>query len=124
MCRQSTLCCFRKAILPVCLATVLVLTSACAKPAAVPPPAVEQPAPSPVPTIPAPALPTLSSPANNSTVDSLVIRLEWNPSPNATAYGLQVSSNPDFTTLVIDKTGITITSYNLTSELSWGTSYY
>lgn len=51
------------------------------------------------PPIVAPAVPLLSSPDNGSTVYSLSPKLEWSPSANATAYGLQVASVPNFTKL-------------------------
>ena len=78
----------------------------------------------PLATTAAPEPPVLRSPANESTVSSLAVKLEWNPSADATSYGLQMSTDPSFTSLTIDQTGIANTYYELTSGLNWKTDYY
>ena len=73
---------------------------------------------------PTPDAPMLSSPANDSTVSNLAVELKWKPSVGATSYRLQISTDSAFSKPVIDKTGITSTYHELTSGLSWETSYY
>lgn len=73
-----------------------------------------------VPTVP--AVPTLSSPANGATGVSTVPSLVWIASPGATSYHLQVSTDAGFGALVVDISGITITSY--VPSLSSATLYY
>lgn len=67
--------------------------------------------------------PELLSPANNSTDHPIeAVTLTWVPALDATAYVLQVSTSPDFSTILvqIDTTG---TSYQLTN-LQYLTDYY
>jgi subtilisin len=71
-----------------------------------------------------PAAPTLISPTNNSTVSNLIPKLQWNASTGATSYGLQVSTNSRFTSIVISQTGITDTQYIPSTNLNWSTTYY
>ncbi|MBM4447430.1 MAG: DUF2206 domain-containing protein [Chloroflexi bacterium] len=72
----------------------------------------------------APPAPNLISPAANSGIVNLTPRLEWAASPWATSYWLQVSSDANFTELVIDKAGITDTHYDVTAELEQKTVYF
>ena len=82
-------------------------------------------APTPAPSPPAiPVAPVLIQPTNESTVSGLTVKLEWNPSPDAASYRLQVSTDSAFTKLALDKAGITGTYYELTSGLNWKTNYY
>jgi len=81
------------------------------------------PPPSPVAT-PAPQPPALSLPANESTAADLDVRLEWKASADANSYGLQVTTDPDFTNLIIDESEITSTYYQVASGLDWKTNYY
>jgi uncharacterized protein (TIGR02145 family) len=67
--------------------------------------------------------PTLSSPTNGSTGISTSPTLSWNSVSGATSYGLQVSANSGFASLVVDQSGITTTSRQVTG-LSEGTPYY
>lgn len=69
------------------------------------------------------SVPTLSSPVDGSKVANLTPRLEWSAPTGATSYRLQVSSDKEFTELVIDETGITDTHCDITSGLSWSTGY-
>jgi hypothetical protein len=70
-----------------------------------------------------PPAPTLSSPSNGSTGVPTSPTLNWNPSTGATSYHLQVSESPSFSTTVVNQSGITGTSYDVTG-LSNGTLYY
>jgi len=71
-----------------------------------------------------PSVPVLSSPADGTTGVSILPRLEWQESVEATAYGLQLSLNPDFTPLVINKVTITSLYYDANPALSYDTTYY
>lgn len=69
------------------------------------------------------ATPVLISPANGATGIGTNIKLTWNRTANAAAYQLQVSLAADFSTLVLNKTGITGTSMTV-SKLKAKTQYY
>lgn len=71
----------------------------------------------------APAAPVLASPVNGASGVSISPTLQWNISSNASSYGLQVSTNSSFNSFVINQSGITGTTYNLT-DLNTGTTYY
>jgi len=82
-------------------------------------------APTATPSLPAvPMPPTLITPANESIISGLAINMEWNPSAGATSYGLQIATDPIFTKLIMEKTGISNANYELTSGLNWKSSYY
>jgi len=68
--------------------------------------------------------PSLESPKNKSNISALTLRLEWHASPGATSYQLQVSTDRDFITLVIDRTGINDTYYDITTKLKPNTRYF
>lgn len=78
--------------------------------------------PPPPPTA-APAAPAQVSPANAATGVSLTASLSWNAAATAASYGVQVSIDPNFSTTVINRTGITTTS-SVLSGLTQGTVYY
>jgi len=71
----------------------------------------------------APSVPVLASPANNATGLATTTVLSWNASTNADSYNVEVSTNPDFTTVFVSKTGVTATSVSV-SGLANGTLYY
>ena len=73
---------------------------------------------------PFPAAPQPVMPVDGGAIHILSVRLEWQSFPGAKTYGLQVSANPAFTSLVAEQTGIAATYYWLTSGLKWNTSYY
>ncbi|TGD83042.1 reprolysin-like metallopeptidase [Hymenobacter wooponensis] len=50
--------------------------------------------------------------------------LAWNPVPNATSYDVQLATDPDFTNLVLNLTGITSTSLTVGASLLPSTTYY
>jgi hypothetical protein len=70
-----------------------------------------------------PESPTLASPSNGATGVSTAPTLTWNASGGATSYQLQVSGNSGFSTTVVNQSGITGTSYDVTG-LSNNTLYY
>lgn len=70
----------------------------------------------------APAAPSLSSPANGATNLATNLTLSWLASTNATSYGVQVSTTPDFSTTLLN-TSVASTSLAL-SGLTNGTTYY
>ncbi|MBI3005411.1 MAG: fibronectin type III domain-containing protein [Ignavibacteriales bacterium] len=75
-------------------------------------------------TIPdTPATPTLASPINGSNDISVNPTLSWNASTGAASYHLQISTNSNFTSTVIDKAGIADTSDTI-SGLAYSTRYY
>jgi len=65
----------------------------------------------------------LSSPNNNATAVSLNPTLSWTALNGATNYDIQVSTSINFSSFVVNQTGVTATSYNLTS-LNTFTEYY
>lgn len=71
----------------------------------------------------APQAPTLFSPANGAANISIPVALIWNASNTATSYTLQVSSDNSFTNLVYNQSGMTGTSYDVTT-LTVLTTYY
>lgn len=74
-------------------------------------------------TISAPNPPTLSTPSNGAINVTINITLTWNSSPNAESYQLQVSTATNFSTTVINQSGLTANSFNLTGLLN-NTTYY
>jgi hypothetical protein len=70
-----------------------------------------------------PAPPTLASPSNGATGVSTAPTVTWNASSGATSYHLQVSENSTFSTTIVNQSGITGTSYDVTG-LSNNTPYY
>jgi chitinase len=70
-----------------------------------------------------PSAPTLSSPTNGATGVAINPTLSWNSSTGATSYGVQVSTSSNFSTTVVNQTGIATTSYAATG-LASSTTYY
>jgi Tol biopolymer transport system component len=70
-----------------------------------------------------PSPPVLSTPANGSIALLPYIKLEWQSSPGANSYGLQVSASSDFTSVVDEQTGIADT-YHRVSGLKINATYY
>ena len=69
------------------------------------------------------APPILASPSNSATGISISLMLNWNASAGATSYELQVSTNPTFSTTIVDQSNIAGTSFAL-SGLANNTRYY
>jgi hypothetical protein len=76
------------------------------------------------PSTTSPLPPALKAPANGATELNTIQRLEWHESSGATSYGLQVSTTPDFATLLVSETGIACLYYDIPNELSFGSVYY
>jgi subtilisin family serine protease len=70
-----------------------------------------------------PPAPTLVAPANRATGVSVTPTLSWNAAARATSYRIQVSRSSSFTSLFLDRTGVTATSTTV-SGLAPGTRYY
>ncbi|MCH6236487.1 fibronectin type III domain-containing protein [Cognataquiflexum rubidum] len=70
-----------------------------------------------------PTAPVLTSPSNNATGLATTLKLTWNAVTTATGYTLEVSKNPDFSTLVIDNKTLTTNEFTV-SGLEEDTSYY
>ncbi len=70
----------------------------------------------------APAAPTLASPSDRATGVSTSPTLSWNASTGATSYALQVSTSSDFSTLVVNQSGI-VGTWNGVSLMN-NTTYY
>jgi hypothetical protein len=73
-----------------------------------------------------PEVTLLLRPANNSTVNPLGIRLEWEPNPTAEFYTLQVSTSSDFSNTanyIINEEGLTNTNYYI-ENLNSNKTYY
>jgi photosystem II stability/assembly factor-like uncharacterized protein len=69
--------------------------------------------------------PNLLSPTNGSTNQSLNLTLDWTNSANATEYGVQVSTNSSFTSLVVDENGLSSSQHKIPAGLlSQNTTYY
>jgi Leucine-rich repeat (LRR) protein len=67
--------------------------------------------------------PTLRSPADKSINLPLVQELCWNKADWAESYSLQVSTDANFDSLIVDKSGLTETCFT-PDPLVWGTTYY
>ncbi len=76
-----------------------------------------------VPPPPPPGVPTLNSPANGANELPIPVTISWNASSGATSYRVQVSLSSSFSTLLVDQSGVTGTSYQL-SNLNFGTAYH
>lgn len=70
-----------------------------------------------------PTAPVLTSPSNNATGLTTTLKLTWNPVTTATGYTLEVSKNPDFSTLVVDNKTLTTNEFTV-SGLEEDTTYY
>ncbi|MCK9281278.1 MAG: DUF4082 domain-containing protein [Melioribacteraceae bacterium] len=70
-----------------------------------------------------PAIPSALSPLNNSAGVSIEPILSWSPVPYAISYNLQVSTDQNFATFIVNETGLTNTTYSL-GTLDNATTYY
>ncbi len=68
-------------------------------------------------------VPVLISPSNNSTNESLTPTLSWNTVNDADSYKVQLSDDAGFSTFIIDQSGVTETSLDITG-LTNDTQYY
>mgnify|MGYP000134268364 CR=1 FL=1 len=72
----------------------------------------------------APTSPTLVNPSNGSTGVTLRPTFEWLAVDSATSYTVLISTVSNFSSTVVNQTGVVGTSYTLGSDLSPGTNYY
>ena len=70
-----------------------------------------------------PAVPVLSTPSDSTVDTGLSVSIGWGAANHADSYRLQVSTASNFSTTVLDVSGLTGTGYNLTG-LTHGTQYY
>lgn len=75
-------------------------------------------------TIGNPLIPTLLSPIDNATNIGQRPTFTWNTFSGALSYNLQVATSTDFTNKVIDRTGISGTSFTALSDLNYDSDYY
>jgi len=68
--------------------------------------------------------PTLTSPANQATYQSVTPSFSWGEVTPVGSYQLQVSTSSTFGTTAINATGLTSTSYNVSTALAHQTTYY
>ncbi len=74
---------------------------------------------------PAPVVPLLLTPANNSTISTLQPSFDWQDFPNTMSYSLQVSADSDFTAIILDTNGLTLSYCNAPDNiLNDSDSYY
>jgi hypothetical protein len=71
-----------------------------------------------------PVTPVLISPADGDTAVSTYAVFTWSPAPGAETYHLQVAKEYQFSTILLDKDGITDTIYAITNPLQSYTNYY
>jgi len=71
----------------------------------------------------APNSPLLVFPLNGSQNVPINTILKWNTSKESASYNLQVSNKPNFSNLIVDKTNLKDTTFNLTN-LEHNTTYY
>lgn len=72
----------------------------------------------------APTSPTLVNPTDGSTGVTLRPTFEWLPVDSATSYTVLVSTASNFSSTVVNQSGVTGTSYTLGSDLTASTNYY
>jgi len=74
---------------------------------------------------PPPAVPILDSPSNGAIDQLLTPTLSWNSVVDALTYGVQLSTDSGFGTLIVDESGLSPTSFDVGAGLlDYGTTYY
>ena len=69
--------------------------------------------------------PAIVSPANGSTAIPATPTVTWTAVPGASAYNLQISSNPDnWSSPIVNRTGLTTNSVSVNATLEYNTVYY
>lgn len=71
-----------------------------------------------------PAAPTLLSPANTSTGQSITPLLDWSDVTATTSYGVQVSTSPTMTPLIVNQANIATSQYQVGAALNNNTVYF
>lgn len=72
----------------------------------------------------APDSPTLVNPQNGTTGTTVTPTFEWTSANQATSYQLLISTVSNFSSTVVNQSGISGTSYTLGSALNYNTTYY
>ncbi len=72
----------------------------------------------------APTSPTLVNPTDGTSGVTLTPTFEWLPVASATSYTVLISTVSNFSSTVVNQSGITATSYTPGSNLNAGTNYY
>jgi hypothetical protein len=75
-------------------------------------------------TIGSPAAPLLITPPNNSTGITRTPILDWNNVPGATSYRVQLSTDPNFGTTLINAVTGAVSQYQIVAALAYNTTYY
>jgi hypothetical protein len=70
-----------------------------------------------------PSAPTLASPSNGETGVSTTPTLSWNSTTGADSYNLQLTTQENFTTPLINASGILTTSYSVVNALAKSTEF-
>lgn len=73
---------------------------------------------------PPPGAPTLISPANGSGTTDTTPSFDWSDVASALDYEILVDNNSDFSSPVINQTGLTVSGYTAVSALTNGTYYW
>lgn len=68
--------------------------------------------------------PSLQIPASNQSDVALQPLLDWSDVTNATSYDVQVSAFSSFDQLIVNQTGVTLSQYQMSSNLSENTIYF
>jgi hypothetical protein len=66
----------------------------------------------------------LLSPGNNASVSRNSVNFDWQDAVNADSYTLKVDANSDFSSSLVNQSGINTSSYTTTPGLSSNTTYY
>jgi parallel beta-helix repeat protein len=92
------------------------------------PPSPKPPTPSPARDTTPPPTPSLISPGNGSTTADATPILDWSDvsDPSGVTYSLSIAKDPGFASILFDKSGLTVSTYELTSgeSLPAGTYYW
>jgi hypothetical protein len=80
----------------------------------------------PAPDTTAPVQPELTSPADGASIDSGTPKLDWSDvsDPSGVSYSLQIAADPGFTSLVLNKDGLTASEYTVAGGEELGSGQY
>lgn len=70
-----------------------------------------------------PNVPTLISPANLSSEQPIIVLLNWTDAPSRVAYSLELATDPGFSEIIAQQSGLSDNSF-VTPDLTLGTTYY
>src|SRR5438132_14347591 len=71
------------------------------------------------------AAPAPISPPNGATSQPLTLLIDWSDVVSTCSYALQVSTSPNFTTTVVNVSGLTISQYQVPAgALTYNTTYF